>query len=92
MCVRQASDEVAILAIAATARLLGRSLAKDTYREGKACMASAQIAKEQMLTRVARFSALRPSRQAFVDRRMPGHERAIVNVIGCGVTEDASLQ
>jgi uncharacterized RmlC-like cupin family protein len=44
-----------------------------------------------MLKRVARFKELRPSRQAFVDSLIPGHERAIFNVIGRGVTEDASL-
>ena len=55
-------------------------------------MASVQISKEQMRKRVARFAALRPSRQAFVDSRIPGHERAIFNVIGRGVTKDASLQ
>lgn len=55
-------------------------------------MASVQISKEQMLKRVARFSALQPSRQAFADNRIPGHERVIFNVIGRGVTEDASLQ
>jgi uncharacterized protein with PIN domain len=37
-------------------------------------------------------TALQPSRQAFVDSRIPGHERVIFNVIGRGVTEDASLQ
>ena len=55
-------------------------------------MASIQISKEQMFKRVARFTALQPSCQAFVDSRIPGHERAIFNVIGRGVTEDASLQ
>jgi len=34
-------------------------------------MASVQISEAQMLKRVARFSALPPSRQAFVDRRIP---------------------
>ena len=54
-------------------------------------MASVQISKDEMLKRVARFKALRPSHQAFVDSRIPGHEREIFNVIGRGVTEDASL-
>jgi mannose-6-phosphate isomerase-like protein (cupin superfamily) len=54
-------------------------------------MASAQVSSEEMLKRVARFKELKPSRQAFVDSRIPGHEREIFNVIGRGVTEDASL-
>ena len=54
-------------------------------------MASVQISKEKMLERVARFKELEPSRQAFVDSRIPGHERLIFNVIGRGVTEDTSL-
>ncbi len=55
-------------------------------------MASVQISKQEMLKRVARFKELQPSRQAFVDSRIPGHERLIFNVIGRGVTEDASLK
>jgi len=55
-------------------------------------MASRQITKEEMLTRVARFKDLQPSHQAFIDSRIPGHEREIFNVIGRGVTEDASLK
>ena len=54
-------------------------------------MASVQVSKEEMLKRVARFTELKPSPQAFVDSRIPGHEREIFNVIGRGVTEDASL-
>ena len=55
-------------------------------------MASVQISKEEMLKRVALFKELQPSRQAFVDSLIPEHERAIFNVIGRGVTEDASLR
>jgi len=54
-------------------------------------MASVQISKEEMLKRVARFKELKPSRKAFVDSLIPGHEREIFNVIGRGVTEDVSL-
>jgi len=46
---------------------------------------------EEMQARVARFGALTPSKQAFVDTRIPEYERDIYNVIGRGVTEDASL-
>lgn len=54
-------------------------------------MASLQVSKEEMMKRVARFKDLRSSRTAFVDSLIPGHEREIYNVIGRGVTEDASL-
>ncbi len=54
-------------------------------------MGKLQVTKEEMLKRVARFKQLTPSAHAFVDSRIPGHERLIYNVIGSGVTEDASL-
>ena len=53
---------------------------------------SLQMSSEQMAERVARFDQLRASPQAFVDTRLPGHERDIYNVIGRGVTEDSSLR
>lgn len=40
---------------------------------------------------IARFEKLTPSKQAFIDTRIPEHERDIFNVIGRGVTEDAAL-
>jgi mannose-6-phosphate isomerase-like protein (cupin superfamily) len=55
-------------------------------------MANLQISKQEMLKRVARFKELVPSEYAFVDSKIPGHERLIYNVIGNGVTEDASLR
>jgi uncharacterized RmlC-like cupin family protein len=54
-------------------------------------MKTVKIGMEEMLRRVARFKDLRPSRRAFVDSLIPGHEREIFNVIGRGVTEDTSL-
>lgn len=42
--------------------------------------------------RVARFDELQPSKQAFVDTRIPEHVRDIYNVIGRGVTEDPELR
>ena len=51
---------------------------------------SKQMSQDEMLKRVARFKDLKPSRQAFVDSLIPGHEREIFNVIGRGVTEDPS--
>src|SRR2546427_5736450 len=50
-----------------------------------------QMSREAMLKRVARFKELRPSTQAFVDTRLPEHQRKIFNVIGRGVTEDPGL-
>ena len=54
-------------------------------------MANRQISKDEMRSRTARIAALRPSKQAFIDTRIPEHERDIFNVIGPGVTEDADL-
>ncbi len=45
----------------------------------------------EMEARVARFSTLTPSKQAFVDTRIPQYHRDIYNVIGRGVTEDPAL-
>ena len=50
------------------------------------------ISKDDMMGRIARFRKLKASPQAFLDSRLPGHEREIFNVIGHGVTEDAALQ
>ena len=49
------------------------------------------VSMDEMQKRVARFKGLRPSRKAFVDSLIPGHEREIFNVIGRGVTEDTTL-
>jgi uncharacterized RmlC-like cupin family protein len=55
-------------------------------------MGKLQISVEEMeATRVARFKNLKPSPRAFLDTAIPGFERLIYNVIGRGVTEDASL-
>lgn len=54
-------------------------------------MDTVTVTREEMLARTARFSDLAPSRQAFVDTRLPDYARDIYNVIGRGVTEDASL-
>ena len=55
-------------------------------------MTSTQVGMNEMQARTARFRELRPSKQAFVDTRIPEHVRDIYNVIGKGVTEDASPQ
>ena len=55
-------------------------------------MASRPALIDEMRSRTALFENLRPSQQAFVDTRIPEHERDIYNVIGRGVTEDTDLQ
>lgn len=55
-------------------------------------MGKLQISVEEMeRTRVARFKNLKPSTRAFIDTAIPGYERLVYNIIGRGVTEDASL-
>ncbi|MBF0277043.1 MAG: cupin domain-containing protein [SAR324 cluster bacterium] len=55
-------------------------------------MDTVTISKEKMEERLARFKTLKPSKQAFVDTRLPEHLRDIFNVIGPGVTEDPELK
>jgi quercetin dioxygenase-like cupin family protein len=54
-------------------------------------MTSKQMTMDEMAARTARFDSLSASKQAFVDTRIPEHERDIFNVIGAGVTEDPDL-
>ena len=51
-----------------------------------------QASMEEIFSRTARFDQLVASKQAFVDTRIPEHERDIYNVIGEGVTEDPDLK
>ena len=55
-------------------------------------MAKVSVSMQQMEERTARFDGLKPSKQAFVDTRIPEHVRDIYNVIGQGVTEDPDLK
>ena len=55
-------------------------------------MADVVVSMDEMKKRYAKFSDLNPSKQAFVDTRLPEHERDIFNVIGEGVTEDTELK
>ena len=52
-------------------------------------MDTKNISVEQMEGYVARFSALRGSDEAYIDSRLPGHERLKINLIGMGVVEAA---
>ena len=54
-------------------------------------MTDTQVTMDEMTARTARFDQLSASTQAFVDTRIPEHERDIFNVIGAGVTEDPEL-
>ena len=47
---------------------------------------------EDMKKRYAKFSEMKLSKQAFVDTRLPEHERDLYNVIGNGVSEDPELK
>ena len=54
-------------------------------------MPTREASMEEMLSRTARFKELVPSKEAFVDMRIPGCERDIFTVIGSGVTEDVTI-
>ena len=54
-------------------------------------MKNVHVSQAEMLKRTARFNELRASTRAFIDSKIPGHEREIFNVIGRGVTEDTTL-
>ena len=47
---------------------------------------------EEMERNVARFRNQKSSAEAFLDARIPGHEREIFSIIGNGVQEDASMK
>ena len=52
-------------------------------------MDTPRVSKEEMLAKhVVRFADCRGSDLAFLDQRIPGHEREIVNVVGMNVTEN----
>ena len=55
-------------------------------------MASRVVTKEEMLERVAFFEKLTPSKRPLVDAVLPQFHREIFNIIGSGVTEDASMK
>jgi hypothetical protein len=46
------------------------------------------ITPADMEPRVARFDELKGSDLCFMDQRIPGHEREMINLIGLGVTEN----
>ena len=48
------------------------------------------VSTEQMQHRVARFAALTGSDLAFLDQRMPGYQRELINILGMNVTENVA--
>lgn len=46
---------------------------------------------QEMEAHVARFSDQKSSSKAFIDTRIPGHEREIFSIIGGGVMEDPEM-
>jgi uncharacterized RmlC-like cupin family protein len=50
------------------------------------------VTKEEMLRRVATFRGLKSSRMPLIDAVLPQYNREIFNIIGRGVTEDASME
>lgn len=51
-------------------------------------MNASEISEVDMEKRIARFDGMRPNKMAFLDMRLPGHERDIFNMIGAGVNDD----
>ena len=55
-------------------------------------MANRQVSREEMLERVAVFRNLTSSSRPLVDAVLPQFNREIFNIIGGGVTEDATMK
>jgi len=55
-------------------------------------MGSKVVTKDEMVKRVARFKDLTPSARPLVDAVLPQFQREIFQIIGGGVTEDASIR
>ena len=53
-------------------------------------MDTVRVTKEEMNQRVARFGSLSGSDLAFLDQRMPAHQRELINVLGMNVTENVA--
>ena len=51
-------------------------------------MSVPNISEADMEKRIARFDGMGPNKMAFLDTRLPGHERDIFNMIGTGVNDD----
>ena len=53
-------------------------------------MEPVRVTKEQMEKCVARFGGLSGSDLAFLDQRMPGYQRELINILGMNVTENVA--
>ncbi len=62
----------------------------DRRRDGT--MKTRSISQAEMETRVARFARMKPNKAAFVDTRLPDHQRDIFNMIGYGGNEDPNTK
>jgi len=49
------------------------------------------VTKDEMLQRVAKWGAIKPSAMPLIDAVLPEYNREIFNIIGRGVTEDATM-
>jgi mannose-6-phosphate isomerase-like protein (cupin superfamily) len=56
-----------------------------------AAVSTIDFSVEEMERHVARFAAQKSSDKAFIDTRIPGHEREIFSIIGGGVMEDPAM-
>ena len=52
-------------------------------------METSNITVEEMERNVARFANLHGSSEAYIDSRLPGHQRRKINLVGMGVVEAA---
>lgn len=50
------------------------------------------LSEAEMAAHVARFRDIPSTAQAFIDTRLPGHEREIFTIIGGGVLEDPDIR
>jgi hypothetical protein len=53
-------------------------------------METIRVTPQQMEQRVARCAGRRGSDPAFLDQRMPGYRRELINLLGMNVTENVS--
>ena len=67
-------------------------MSEKTITQKEDAMTQRDIRMEDMKKRYAKFTEMKLSKQAFVDRRLSEHARDLYNVIGNGVSEDPELK
>ena len=55
-------------------------------------MSTSEFSEADMENRIARFDGMSPNKMAFLDMRLPGHQRDIYNMIGTGVNDEADIK